>query len=98
MHKRLVNTVHWSVRDIQIRSRKLNEQIIQVMNEAHVAFVTLTEIREQVNRKEIDIKIAEPYLTAALAANELAKTECEKMIAERAKLLEPYLSPVITKE
>ena len=88
MHK-LADVVHWNVRDIQIRSRKLNDRIIRFMNEAHVTFVKFTEVREQVKRHENDIDVA-PFLAEALAAHERAKSECERLMAERAELLAPF--------
>jgi predicted transcriptional regulator len=84
--------VHWSIRGIQVRSRELNEKLIKYLNEAHVIFVTLTEIRDGVRTKRYTEEEAKRYLDNAIAAEERVKLECEKLIIERAKLLETFIS------
>lgn len=82
--------IHWSVRNVQVRSRQLNERIAQKLHEAHVVFVQMTEVQEQARRGQLTADEAKASLEHAMATHEVAMTACTTLIAERAKLFESF--------
>jgi tetrahydromethanopterin S-methyltransferase subunit B len=86
--------IRWSIRNVQVRSRKLNEQIAQKLQEAHVVFVQMTEVQEQVQRGELKADAANQSLKQAMAIHESAMKTCTELMAERIKLFEPFVQKI----
>jgi len=83
--------IQWSVRNVQVRSRKLNEQLAQKLQEAHVVFVQMTEVQEQARRGQLTADEAKLSLESAITTHEAAMVTCQKLLEERAQLFEPFM-------
>ncbi|MCK9567513.1 hypothetical protein M0R72_01025 [Candidatus Pacearchaeota archaeon] len=83
--------IHWSIRNVQIRSRKLNEQLVQKLQEAHVVFVQMTEIQEKVRRGELAAEKAKASLEQAEAFHAAAMNACSQLLVDRVALFDPFI-------
>jgi hypothetical protein len=78
------------MRQLQIRSRQINETLTLQLHEAHVFFVRMTEIQERVQRGEVNTDDSKPSLEHAIAAHEAAMAACQTLLAERAMMFESF--------
>lgn len=76
---------------MQVRSRKLNEQLANKAQEVHVVFVQMTEVQEQVRRGELTADEAKASLENAVAVHAAAMAACKQLLIERDALFDSFI-------